>query len=304
MNSFVAHDLKTNCADRIKEIRQECGDAAWAGYFFFGGPEAEKLDRAKAEGGVAEYEKRPRAPKNPTAEGRLGLHITSWHSKNLPLDSVSDSDFLYMFSPTKPITVRVTGYANDGTKQAIRVEYSSDDKKPPIFLQKPEITPHISVSWAKGQNPADCGTMIFLDKIPDGIPTELKDGQFIVVTKDGSEMNVDVPRAMIRALEQERSKQIEEKLKKIIGDEMVDKLKDEKTQEQALHDLYPSKANETTPEVFATAVLFMFYCKDLAETDIQQNKELQDAQPDKDDEPQPKDSQDEESQDEDTIGDD
>lgn len=184
MNDAIRHDLLKNKPLKLQPLLDEFNrNASWAGYFFTG-PEAEKL----AAAGI--YEKTP----------KQGLHATVWHEQN---HAMTMDIFLRTVPVTERFDTRVLGYADDGKNQAIMVE------RPDVFINRTQ--PHISISWAKGANPAAAGMMQF-GPVPEGIPSELHGGQFVFVMRNSRLMDVSAFRQGILMVERERMQEIAAKL--------------------------------------------------------------------------------------------
>lgn len=185
MTPDIIKDLTSTKGPAVFQLLAEFNrEAAWGGYFYTG-KDAETLEQ------VGNYEKTP----------RQGLHITSWHSNH---GKLTPSEFLRLVTEQGTHDAKVLAYADDKRNQAIAVT------RPPVYMTA--ATPHITISWIKGGNPAASGYMQFDDQMPEGVPTVMHGGSIKIITRDNRELNLDVFRAAIQLIEQERMAEIASKL--------------------------------------------------------------------------------------------
>lgn len=203
MTRDIIRDLTAKKPFQVFAMMSEFNrNAGWAGYFY-NGPDATQLSS------IAKYEK----------TAKHGLHITTWHTND---GKLNPADFLLLVTATETFDAKVLGYADDGRNQAIKVA------RPPIFM-KP-VTPHITVSWVNNGNPAASGFMQF-SEAPANIPPMMCNGTMKVIMQNNREMNLDIFRASIKALEMERMGEIAAKLDPQIRAE-IDKHYDTMTWEE------------------------------------------------------------------------
>ena len=185
MTSDIIKDLTAKKGPAVFDLLKEFNrNASWGGYFYTG-VDAEALAQ------VGHYEKTP----------RHGLHITAWHSHYTKLNP---SDFLKLVTEQRTYDAQVLAYADDAKNQAIAVA------RPPIYMTP--ATPHITISWVAGGNPAASGYMQFSDPIPNGIPAVMHCGSIKIIMHNNREMNLGIFRSAIQSLEQDRMTEIASKL--------------------------------------------------------------------------------------------
>jgi hypothetical protein len=206
MTPDIIKDLTSTKGQVVFQLLTEFNqEAAWGGYFY-AGKDAETLAQ------VGNYEKTP----------RQGLHITSWHSNH---GKLTPSEFLRLVTEQGTHDAKVLAYADDKCNQAIAVT------RPPVYMTA--ATPHITISWIKGGNPAASGYMQFDDQMPEGIPTVMHGGSMKIITRDNRELNLDVFRAEIQLVERERMAEIASKLDPQIT-QIIDKNYNKMTCEELL----------------------------------------------------------------------
>jgi hypothetical protein len=194
MHKTLVKDLSQTKGRQLFTILNDFrNNARWAGYFF-GGEIAETLYNLK------EHVQLPKG-----RDANIEFHVTVWHSRSY---NPNVHDLLLLIAPSRPITLGVTGYENDGTNQAISVE------KPPVFMSP--ATPHVTISWASDGNAAASGYLHF-DTLPDEYPDELHNGELAVIMKNGRVMDMSVYHQKLAELVQERLSELSVKLNPAIA---------------------------------------------------------------------------------------
>lgn len=217
MFAKIAQDLAKSRAKEVVSIRDAFNkNAGWAGYFFYEGINAPLKYNAIPQ---------PPRPYAPLEKERAGFHMTFWnehYSSKLNLQQ-----FLMLVTEDRPIDLRVVGYADDGTKEALLVQNADRNGKLPMYWMANQIQPTIILSYNNPHEhlrrrdepgPDACKYMQFgplgNPKVEEtlSIPKVLKGGQPVVVMRNAGEMKLNAFREAIRAVEMDRMRELASKL--------------------------------------------------------------------------------------------